>query len=157
MADPFSIATGALTVGDVCLRVGRYLHSIHTTSKQIDAEIESLGREIASLKDVYTALGQLCGSSNAWSNKAKDLNDPSTTLMIRAGELVQDGQSLVIELEGLLQKVVGKEPLSIGPKKADELFKTIRWLSKSEKSSNIRQRLSKLTLELNTVLAALQL
>ena len=156
MADPFSIFAGALTVGDVCLRVCEYLKSIHTTSKQIDDELESLEREITSFNDLYTALEQLCGSNYVLPKHEKSLSDPSDTLKVRASELVKEGRDLVYKLEKLLDEIVGKKSLSKWHK-VEELRKAIRRLSKNDDYNKVRQRFSKLTLELNTMLAALQL
>ena len=163
MADPFSIFTGALTVADVCVRMGDYLKSVHRIARHVNAEIESLENEINSFKDVYIALQSLCESARRWhpshtihTSPAISDGNPSIALWTRAAALVREGKDHVESLEVLIQDAVGTES---HPKlgKLDDLRKAMKLKSKLGVYDTRRRRLTSLNMELSTMLTAVDL
>ena len=160
MADPFSIATGALTVVDVCIRVVKYVRSVSRAAKYTDNDIEALEREINNFSSVYAAIRQICATNASQrqqpSRNPSGLDDPGNALLTRAADLVREGHSLVQKLRDLLLDVLGTET-SNKFQQIDSLRKGIRLLSKDSEYTKLRQRFTSLNLELNTMLTAIDL
>lgn len=116
MGDPFSIFTGALTVGDLCVKVGKYLRTIAKATGVVDHEIKSLETEIDSFHKVYESLREVfCQSEEqhrlTYKRHGESQEDPSQTLWHQSAELVQEGLSFVTKLETLLDEIVGEQIL----------------------------------------------
>lgn len=160
MADPFSVATGALTVVDVCVRVGKYLRSVSKAAKNSENDIEALEREISNFSSVYTAIRQICATNASQrqlpSRSPSGLDDPGNALLARAADLVQEGLSLVQKLRDHLLYILGSET-STKFQQIDSLRKGVRLLSKDSEYTKLRQRFTNLNLELNTMLTAIDL
>lgn len=158
MADPFSIATGACSIVDICVRVGSYLKTLNGTAKEVEQEIGSLQQEIDKFSSTYTALEQLCSSGLASPVAAGpgSKTNPNTTLWSRAADLVKEGNVVVENLKEVLTKIIGNETQGdVG--KVDKVRKAIRILSHDEYYKKLRQRLTNLNLELGTMLTAIDL
>lgn len=133
MADPFSIFTGALTVGDICLKVGKYLRTVAKATGVVDHEIQSLGTEIDRFYNVYESLRQLFHQSEeppelTYRRPSGSQEDPSHKLWVQSGELVQQGLAHVAKLEKLLDEIVGEKVLSGSnePVGEEQLFTRVR-------------------------------
>lgn len=117
MADPFSILTGTLTVGDVCLKVGKYLRTVAKATGVVDDKIKSLETEINSFLNIYESLRGLFHQNEqqqriVYRQRSESQEDPSHKLWHQSVELVQEGLSLVAKLETLLDEIVGEKVLS---------------------------------------------
>lgn len=160
MAEPFSIATGALGVIDLCVRLNKYLGSVRRSAKTIGSEIESLEREISNFQNVYTALGRLCEESIAQRRQKvqiqSELEDPCDALWSRAADLVREGGGLVDNLRALLTAVLGEEQ-STRLGKLEDFKKAIKLLSKDAEYGQLRGRFTNVNMELNTMLTAIDL
>ena len=158
MADPFSIFTGAITIADVCVRIGEYLKSVKRTTKNVDQEIASLEREIQNFNDVYHALGKIRAAYGIpeTSNKPKGVDDPFDALWARAAELVKEGKSLVERLKDLLTSILGTDPAHKF-NKLDDVRKAVRLLSRNDDYTKLRSRFANVNTELNMMLTAIDL
>lgn len=160
MAEPFSTFSSALSVADVAIRVGKYLRSVQRNTKHAAEEIASLETEIETFNRTYEALGTLCATGAAQYeqdvNKISGVQDPCTALWQRATTLVQEGQSLVEHLKETLEDILGPES-SPRFQKINDVRRAIRMSSKSSDYDKYRNRFTKLNLELNTMLTAIDL
>lgn len=160
MADPFSIAIGALSVADICVRLGKYLYSVGQTVKNVDDEIKTLEHEISKFKDIYTTLGELCNASGKQAQNASrglsGLEDLDDKVWPRASGLVMQGRGLVRELETLLRAILGDET-SPRFQILEKMRKAVKFLSKDEKYTKLRKRFADLNMELSLMLTTLDL
>lgn len=160
MAEPFSLASGALGVIDICTRVAKYLRSVRKTAKTLDSEIETLEHEIAKFQNVFQALEHLCKVStglgqHSFSSTAGQ-EDPCDALWAQALDLVKEGKGLVERFRALLQAVVGDDPLAKSHK-LDDYRKAVKFLSKDAEFAQLRRRFGNINMELNTMLCAIDL
>lgn len=160
MADPFSIVSGALSVADISIRVGKYLKTIQQTSKHVSEEITSLEREIETFTNTYNALAALCCAGTTHEKDGVHAiavqGDPCGDLWQHAAELVNEGQTLIEQLKSILEKVLGSE-LTPKHQKIDDVRKAIRLSSRSVDYGMLRGRFTKLNMELNTMFTAIEL
>ena len=75
MGDPFSLFTGAVTVGDIAVRTGNYLRTVYKASGEIDDDIERLSTEIDRFYDTYEALARICPGSQLQQTRSRDQSD----------------------------------------------------------------------------------
>lgn len=160
MADPFSAAAGALSVGDVCVRVGRYLKDVQRKTKNVAAEIQALEIEVETFKNAYRALADLCATgaapSQPESHAPRGIEDPCSLLWSRASALVTEGHDLIQRLNGLLVEVLGS---GSSPKfqKIEDVRRAIRMSSRGSEYERLHKRFNQINLELGTMLAAINL
>lgn len=160
MPDPFSSFSAALSVVDVGIRVGKYLRTVRRNTKNAAEEITSLEAEIETFTKTYEALGTLCVAGAAQhqheTKKSSEVEDPCAALWRRATSLVEEGQSLVGKLKEILEDILGNE-LSPRFQKINDVRRAIRMSSRSNEYDKLRARFTKLNLELNTMLTAIDL
>ena len=161
MADPFSIFSGALSVADICIRVGKYLKRVKRNSDHVAEEITILEAEIATFHNTYQALAVLCANGAAQlqhetAAAARSNKDPRSALWERATELVEEGRSLVERLREVLEEILGQEsPTKF--QKIKDVRTAIRISSRTEEYDRLRGRFTKLNLELSMMLTAIDL
>jgi len=138
--DPFSIATGAIGVADVCFRVVHYLRQLNTSRTAIQTEINSLISEIEALRSLCDAVEQASLSDTP----SKDNGEESRTVAMLGGHLrrsLSNCKDVVTRLEGLAQDIYGPT----GEKVAnvfDAVGKATRKLSKMDEFRQCREQLS---------------
>ena len=172
MGDPLSIFTGALTVGDVCLRVGKYVKTVVQAAGEVNNELVSLQSEIDRFKDLYDALTRLCPAKEELQNKQHDSrDDPIYKLWDDSKDFVEEGIDLVDELEKVLYEIVGEHVLQqpVGEEqlvkrarlavsqKFGDFRKAVKMLSKEKRLESIRQRMTRVNQQLSTMLTAINL
>lgn len=110
MADPLSTLASAITVGDVCIRVSRYLRELAAATKQMPASINSLEQEILKFHGIYGALQQICASAAVQKTieKAGQLQDSCMRLLELAAGIVCDAQRVLDDLEEKILRVIEK-------------------------------------------------
>ena len=142
MTDPFSIVAGTISLGDACLRLGKYLAELNSKRKRIEQEFKDLNQEVEAIKNVNESIRILWNAQNGKVDDGSKLDDlPTKALWQNVGINLKGCQS-VIEKLGALVKAIIKNGSSEVTGLRDSVKKAMRKQGKEQEIDEARQQLA---------------
>lgn len=136
MADPFSIAAGALGVAEVAGIAIKFLVQTQRGTKNIDKDLDTLIGDIASLQGLCEQVGQAFNRDVAEHSKVpKKDQDAASKLWQDISVTLEDSETVLLTLRHLVEKISG-DPDS------PQLLRYFRKRAKDDELQQIWQRLN---------------
>ncbi|OJJ42353.1 hypothetical protein ASPZODRAFT_2122381 [Penicilliopsis zonata CBS 506.65] len=135
--DGLSIATGALSLADVCWRVAKFLRDIPAAIHGIQKEIDALIVEVESMESVAKSVNEyLCDEPAAAGPSAANMEN----LRKNCRKSLETCEKIVKDLDSLVQKIRGSPKSRVSP--LDALSKESRRRKHAADLQKLRGRLS---------------
>ena len=158
--DPFSIVVGSVGFLDVCVRVISVIRDVYNGADRVEEAIAALKAEIDALLSVHHSL------NNFWDANCKAAHAPLEAkshqarvdgLWKEVATNLRDCEATIVNLEGLLNRIIGKDGKTQGAGKIDRIRKHLRKRSRDSDFLRLRQRLANVQGSLQMLLTALNL
>jgi DNA-binding FrmR family transcriptional regulator len=155
MADPFSIAVGAMAVASACVSLGRQIY-------QLQKDIGGINNEVSTLLSDVDGLGNLCQTVKAmYETRTVDVMTQSTEqaqltddLWAHLGKGLENCLSVVTKLDGIFEKIRGNPEASVSGK-IDALKKVLRKRLREKDLQDCRTQMAAYQSALQIVLSAI--
>jgi hypothetical protein len=159
MADPLSILVNAVSVVDVCIRIGTYLKDIASDAATVDNYILDLANEVDGLRIVITSVQATFRAQieAVPSPEGKNLETHSDDdLWSRVGKTVTSCLEGVCTCETVVKAIYGSRNSNL-PSALDKLAKAHRKRSTADTFRQCREQLATYQRSLQVLLTAIDL
>lgn len=138
MADPFSIATGAASLVDICMRTAKGLRQLHLDAGKIDSQLALLADEVEGLKNLCDTI-----RSGLEDNGIVDEEDPKQARdpRVQMKRTLGAAQETVEKLDSIVRKISGPSTFPT-LKKVDSYQKAVRKMFQENEMQNCRVQLT---------------
>lgn len=124
MAEPFSVATAAISLVDVALRFGKYISELRNKAKAIDQELEDLNFKVTSCEQIGRAIG-------AAYNEMKTTSHAETAVWEHLGQMLSHTERLISQMDGIVKAICTPASHKL-TKRLDGWLQAHRLLSKDD-------------------------
>ena len=157
MAEPFSVITATAGVIDVCWRFGSYLRKVQAGAAVVEDDIETLSRDIESLRVVNETVRDSYKESSDYLDSKIESSKHVESLWRNVSSNLENCRQVVEELEGLIKAVVGKEELNNESKIMKKVGAFRKQLRKQSREGDFDKLQGRLTTYYNTIQLMLDL